>query len=59
MASMGTPPLIATEAGRSFGEFGGDIWEETERRLVRTGVRVGKGGAVDALEFLRSCGGGC
>jgi hypothetical protein len=53
--STGGPPT-AIEAVRSFGVDGGEIWDETERRFVRTGVRVGKGGAIEVLEFLRSCG---
>jgi hypothetical protein len=46
-SGTGVEGSAADDEGRCLGVPGGEMVEETERRLVRAGVRVGSGGAMD------------
>lgn len=41
---------MLVERGRILGLEGGDMVDDTDLRLVRTGVLVGMGGAIEALD---------
>lgn len=46
-SGTGVEGSAADDEGRCLGVPGGEMVEETERRLVRAGVRVGSGGTMD------------
>ena len=53
-SGTGVEGSAADDEGRCLGVPGGEIVEETERRLVRAGVRVGSGGAIEPEEGIRA-----
>jgi hypothetical protein len=52
--SIGSVAWMTLDEGRILGVVGGEMVEETDLRLVRIGVLVGNGGAMELDEFFLS-----